>query len=239
MEFTTAQSDAIQNEGHTIITACPGAGKTRVLIERSARLLRSQTNNLALVTFTRAATEEMKVRISQRVQTKRASINTFHGFACRQFRTLRNGKKIASSIETRNAIWSAIRITKTKLTYDEAAGVIEQYNGQLYPNRLEQDDKHAWDVFNTYEKIIETQKQYDLKIPFGHDAGDKVLKHFSAMIKAHPYEEVAYDIYPLENSAPGVGMGMLGELEDEMDEMVFLNFVKDRFGLFLHWGLYS
>lgn len=25
---------------------------------------------------------------------------------------------------------------------------------------------------NTYEKIVETQKQYGLKIPFGHDAGD-------------------------------------------------------------------
>ncbi|PWH82617.1 thiol-disulfide isomerase [Algibacter marinivivus] len=25
---------------------------------------------------------------------------------------------------------------------------------------------------NTFEKIFETQKQYDLKIPFGHDAGD-------------------------------------------------------------------
>jgi len=25
---------------------------------------------------------------------------------------------------------------------------------------------------NTYDKIIETQKKYDLKIPFGHDAGD-------------------------------------------------------------------
>ena len=25
---------------------------------------------------------------------------------------------------------------------------------------------------NTYEKMVETQKQYDLKIPFGHDAGD-------------------------------------------------------------------
>ena len=25
---------------------------------------------------------------------------------------------------------------------------------------------------NTFEKVIETQKQYDLKIPFGHDAGD-------------------------------------------------------------------
>ncbi len=25
---------------------------------------------------------------------------------------------------------------------------------------------------NTYEKMLETQKQYELKIPFGHDAGD-------------------------------------------------------------------
>lgn len=25
---------------------------------------------------------------------------------------------------------------------------------------------------NTYEKMVETQKQYNLKIPFGHDAGD-------------------------------------------------------------------
>lgn len=25
---------------------------------------------------------------------------------------------------------------------------------------------------NTYEKMVETQKQYGLKIPFGHDAGD-------------------------------------------------------------------
>ena len=25
---------------------------------------------------------------------------------------------------------------------------------------------------NTYDKMVETQKQYKLKIPFGHDAGD-------------------------------------------------------------------
>ena len=25
---------------------------------------------------------------------------------------------------------------------------------------------------NTYDKMLETQKQYELKIPFGHDAGD-------------------------------------------------------------------
>ena len=28
-----------------------------------------------------------------------------------------------------------------------------------------------------------------------------------AMVAAHPYEEVAYDIYPLDNSIPGGGHG--------------------------------
>jgi len=56
-------------------------------------------------------------------------------------------------------------------------------------------------------------------------------KVVQAMNAAHPYEEVAYDVYPLENSNPEVGMGMVGEFEDGMDEEVFLNFVKDRFGL--------
>ena len=57
---------------------------------------------------------------------------------------------------------------------------------------------------------------------------DRVVK---AMVKAHPYEEVAYDIYPLENEYMAVGSGLVGDLEDPMDEEVFLNFVKERFGL--------
>jgi dinuclear metal center YbgI/SA1388 family protein len=49
-----------------------------------------------------------------------------------------------------------------------------------------------------------------------------------AMLEAHPYEEVAYDIYPLENSDPLHGPGMTGDLEDPMEEEVFLGFLKDR-----------
>ncbi len=54
-------------------------------------------------------------------------------------------------------------------------------------------------------------------------------KVISAMIAAHPYEEVAYDIYPLENKDPLRGMGMIGRLEYPMDEEVFLGFLKERF----------
>ncbi len=54
-------------------------------------------------------------------------------------------------------------------------------------------------------------------------------KVISAMLEAHPYEEVAYDIYPLENYYDKVGRGMIGELEKETDELAFLTKVKSVF----------
>ncbi len=51
----------------------------------------------------------------------------------------------------------------------------------------------------------------------------------SALINAHPYEEVAYDIYPLENKFEQVGMGMIGTLPKELDETKFLQQLKKTF----------
>ena len=48
----------------------------------------------------------------------------------------------------------------------------------------------------------------------------------AALRLAHPYEEVAYDIYSLENANQEVGSGMVGELPNEMGEMEFLEFLK-------------
>lgn len=54
-------------------------------------------------------------------------------------------------------------------------------------------------------------------------------KLVAAMISAHPYEEVAYDIVALDNSHPGIGSGMIGELSSPMDEPSFLRKVKQVF----------
>ena len=54
-------------------------------------------------------------------------------------------------------------------------------------------------------------------------------KVISALLTAHPYEEVAYDIYPLENYYDKVGKGMIGELEKETDESTFLKKIKSVF----------
>ncbi len=51
----------------------------------------------------------------------------------------------------------------------------------------------------------------------------------SAMIDAHPYEEVAYDIYPLGNSYERAGMGITGELEKEVKPAGFLDLLKENF----------
>lgn len=50
-----------------------------------------------------------------------------------------------------------------------------------------------------------------------------------ALREAHPYEEVAYDILPLENHHARVGSGMTGELKQPADETAFLKFLKKTF----------
>ena len=54
-------------------------------------------------------------------------------------------------------------------------------------------------------------------------------KIVSALIKAHPYEEVAYDIYPLANHYNKVGSGAVGYFDAPMDEMDFLKLLKKNF----------
>ena len=51
-------------------------------------------------------------------------------------------------------------------------------------------------------------------------------KIISAMLEAHPYEEVAYDLHKLENEHQRLGAGMVGNLPHEMEETAFLNHVK-------------
>ena len=49
-----------------------------------------------------------------------------------------------------------------------------------------------------------------------------------AMKSAHPYEEVAYDLYPLKNENSNYGMGAIGELKKPMVKNEFLDFVSKK-----------
>jgi dinuclear metal center YbgI/SA1388 family protein len=51
-----------------------------------------------------------------------------------------------------------------------------------------------------------------------------------ALKEAHPYEEVAFDIYTLENEYSRTGMGMIGEVDKPSSEAAFIQMLKNVFG---------
>lgn len=53
-----------------------------------------------------------------------------------------------------------------------------------------------------------------------------VNKVVASMKQAHPYEEVAYDIYPLVNENINYGMGVIGQLDNTLSEKQFLDLVS-------------
>lgn len=55
-------------------------------------------------------------------------------------------------------------------------------------------------------------------------------KLLQALRAAHPYEEIAYDVYALDNTFDAVGFGMIGELESPMNTAGFLAYLRERTG---------
>lgn len=54
-------------------------------------------------------------------------------------------------------------------------------------------------------------------------------KVVQAMLKAHPYEEVAYDLYPLELQGERYGLGRVGRLPESQSLASFAKLVKQAF----------
>ncbi|MBP2282944.1 dinuclear metal center YbgI/SA1388 family protein [Flavobacterium sp. CG_23.5] len=64
-----------------------------------------------------------------------------------------------------------------------------------------------------------------IEVTFEKHLENKILK---ALFKSHAYEEVAYEIYELQNKHQNIGLGMIGELKNPMKEKDFLLFVKEK-----------
>lgn len=73
---------------------------------------------------------------------------------------------------------------------------------------------------------LQTEAESQLNITFESRLQSKIL---TALFDSHPYEEVAYEITSLDNNNQLLGMGMIGELSEALDETEFLNLVKTAF----------
>jgi dinuclear metal center YbgI/SA1388 family protein len=89
-------------------------------------------------------------------------------------------------------------------------------------------------VGNIGERHFENETRIEVVFP-----GWLQPKIITALYENHPYEEVAFDIYSLDNSRKDIGSGLTGNLPEEIPEKEFLQLLKDQFGLKVirHTGL--
>jgi len=86
------QQDAVYHiDGPCLVTACPGSGKTRVIVHRACHMIKSgiDPSSILMLTFTNKAAKEMKNRLSEMLgseQSEKISCSTFHSLCVKILR---------------------------------------------------------------------------------------------------------------------------------------------------------
>ena len=73
--------------------------------------------------------------------------------------------------------------------------------------------------------IREAVEEVQLNLVFQKHLEGKVLQ---TLFKNHPYEEIAFQVYQLDNTSQKIGMGSVGVLDKEMTEEDFLKWVGQK-----------
>lgn len=120
--------------------------------------------------------------------------------------------------EVRNAIFAA------------GAGNIGNYSECSFNTEGKGTYKAGEDAHPYIGEIGKRHEENEIKVEaiFPDYLKQKIL---AAMLKAHPYEEVAYNVVKLENEFQSVGSGLIGEFEKEISEKDLLQKLKTAFNL--------
>ncbi len=90
IRLTTEQRDAVEHDGNLLLTACPGSGKTRVILAKLLTLADQVVGTprfIGCITYTNAAVDEIESRLRTYGNTAISDcceISTIHAF-CLQF----------------------------------------------------------------------------------------------------------------------------------------------------------
>lgn len=133
-KMSPAQMEAVNAAGHTSVVACPGSGKTRVIVGRIMHL--------------------------QQLAGKRlpANVGTFHSLARAQLQTAKINKRLINNGTRSQFIRYAWRTTGQELTIEETTKAIEYYKTALI-NEIEEDP--AGRVYSAYQAILNRTQSCD------------------------------------------------------------------------------
>lgn len=173
------QREAIKHiDGPLLALAGAGSGKTRVITERIAYLIKNgiSPSNILAVTFTNKAAAEMRERIVLllKEKPKQLVISTFHSFCVRVLKVeidklgYKNNFSIYSSSDCKTLIRNILREIKINtLNYDESlfAWYIDRYkNNLIKPHEVQSHDdleKIAKKVYEVYQNYLKGYNALD------------------------------------------------------------------------------
>lgn len=111
--------------------------------------------------------------------------------------------------------------------FEVGAGTIGNYDNCSFNSNgfsTYQGNENSNPVVGIKGEITQTN-EIKIEVTFEKHLQSKILK---ALFSNHIYEEVAYEVYELQNQHQNIGLGMIGSLETPMSETEFLTFVKDK-----------
>ena len=164
--FTEAQQKAIDcKQGPVIVCACPGSGKTTVLIERVKHLVASgvPAESILLITFSKSATAEIMNRLPQ--EDDGATVSTIHSLCLDILRTQNDSIVVEDRAMRYNILNSLVNEKKIRgagygSLYDENSGFITRLDDAICSMRDGKavrlgsfDEDELRELLDAYEEI--------------------------------------------------------------------------------------
>jgi len=164
--LTPAQAEAVKAQGHVLITACPGSGKTTVLKHRAAFLLASNPDAILCgVTFSRESAGELDRRIRDEAGNvgARMACGTFHSLCKRQLDDA--GKRWSAVSEARSddllrRAWAETE-DKTGCSLEDAAAFVKSIKEQVNPVLPNAQDDPRILVYEGYQARLRRTGEMD------------------------------------------------------------------------------
>ncbi len=111
--------------------------------------------------------------------------------------------------------------------FENGGGIIGEYSGCSFRTSGVGTFKGSEQSNPAVGKKGKEEKVEEIKLEVLIDSWN--LKNaLSAIFKVHPYEEVAYDVYPVENQNVKYGAGAVGELEKSLSQTEFLKYLSNQ-----------
>ncbi len=161
------QTAFFNEDDHCLCVACPGAGKTRTVIAKVARLCaQSGPTSVIAITFTRAGAKELRDRIANTLPpqiAKGVKAYTFHGLAFRQLLS-RQELKLLSAADQHGLMARAKERVGTDIGLEKLTEAVSTYQRTLEvkPPPEDAEEYVAYRVYLEYRNAMAAHGAMDM-----------------------------------------------------------------------------